>query len=59
MMEYLVVILIVLTAVLWIWALYDIISSRQKNKTGLIWLLAIFLLPMIGPVIYFQFKKRY
>ncbi|WP_373568304.1 PLDc N-terminal domain-containing protein [Marinifilum sp. D714] len=58
MMDYLVVILIVLSAVLWIWSLYDILSSRHKNKTGLIWLLAIFLLPMIGPIIYFQFKKR-
>jgi len=58
-MSVLIVILICLTAILWIWALVDILSSRSENTaTKLLWTLVIFLFPILGSIIYFQFGKN-
>ncbi|QED36979.1 PLDc_N domain-containing protein [Antarcticibacterium arcticum] len=50
----------ILTAVLWIWAFVDIIRSRFENSAikGL-WILLIFIFPVLGSLIYFQFGKKY
>ena len=57
-MDTLVVILIVLTAVLWGWAVYDINKTRIRKKISLLWLLVVFIFPMFGPIIYFQIRDR-
>jgi len=50
-------ILIVLSVILWVWAVYDINKTRIRNKISLLWLLLILVFPMIGPIIYFQMKR--
>ncbi len=58
-MDTLMVILIVLTAFLWVWAVYDINKTRIRNKVSLLWLLLVLVFPMFGPIIYFQKKSRF
>jgi len=58
MMDTLMIILIVLSAILWIWVVYDINKTRIRNKISLLWLLLMLVFPMIGPIIYFQMKRR-
>jgi Flp pilus assembly protein protease CpaA len=58
MMDTLVIILIGLSAILWIWAVYDINKARIQNRISLLWLLLVLVFPMIGPIIYFQMKRR-
>ncbi|WP_394332393.1 PLDc N-terminal domain-containing protein [Alkaliflexus imshenetskii] len=48
-----------LSAILWAWAVFDINKSRIKNKQSLIWILLILAFPLVGPIIYFQMKRRY
>mgnify|MGYP003624327657 FL=1 len=51
---------ILLTVVLWFWALTDLSKSRFKSgKANLIWLLIVLFSPIIGSVLYFQFKKSF
>ena len=57
-MDVLPVTLIVLSVILWVWAVYDINKTRIRNEISLIWLLLVFAFPLIGPIIYFQIKRR-
>ncbi|MBN2616621.1 MAG: PLDc N-terminal domain-containing protein [Bacteroidales bacterium] len=57
-MDTLMVLLIVLSAILWVWAVYDINKTRIHTKMSLLWLLLVLIFPMIGPLIYFQMKRR-
>jgi len=56
-MDKLIIILIVLSAILWVWAIFDINKSRIKNNTSIIWLILILIVPIIGPIIYFLSKR--
>jgi len=59
-MSILMIILTVLTAVLWIWAFVDIILSRFENSAmKLLWIILIFIFPILGSIIYFQFGKKF
>lgn len=58
-MNILMITLTVLTAVLWIWALVDIIQSRFENSAiKVLWIILIFIFPILGSIIYFQFGKK-
>jgi len=57
-MDILLIILIVFSAILWAWAVYDINKIRVRKRISLLWFLLIFVFPMIGPIIYFQLKRR-
>lgn len=58
-MSILMITLIILTAILWIWALVDIIKSRFENPLmQLMWIFLIFIFPILGSIIYFQFGKK-
>ena len=51
--------LTVLTAVLWLWALVDIIRSRFENSAmKFLWIILILIFPVLGAIIYFQFGKK-
>jgi hypothetical protein len=51
--------LIFLTAILWIWALVDILRSRfESSVIQILWILVILIFPILGSIIYFQFGKR-
>ncbi|WP_223883345.1 PLDc N-terminal domain-containing protein [Arenibacter lacus] len=51
-------VLTVFTVVFWLWALVDIFQSNFKNLTiKRLWFLLIFLLPILGAIIYFLFGK--
>ena len=59
-MTILMITLAVLTAVLWIWALVDIFRSRFENSTiKLLWVILIFIFPILGSIIYFQLGKKF
>ena len=58
-MDILTKILIILSSILWIWAIYDTYVNRTRTNISLIWLFLILIFPMIGPIIYFQLKRRY
>ncbi len=52
------IVLIILTAILWIWALVDIVRSKFENPSlQLLWIILILIFPIIGPIGYFQFGK--
>lgn len=57
-MDTLVIALYVLSAILWIWAVYDIYKTKMRNKIALFWLLVVLGFPIIGSIIYFQMKGR-
>jgi hypothetical protein len=57
-MDNLMILLIVLTAILWIWAVYDINKTRIRKKTSLLWLVLVIAFPIIGSIIYFQMKRE-
>ncbi|WP_366935442.1 PLDc N-terminal domain-containing protein [uncultured Christiangramia sp.] len=55
-----IIIFIILTLVLWIWALVDILKTRFSSPIMQVFLiLMIFLFPVIGSLVYFQFKHRF
>ncbi|MGW1456514.1 PLDc N-terminal domain-containing protein [Salegentibacter agarivorans] len=59
-MTILVIALIILTAILWIWALVDISRSRFENPSmKWLWIILIFIFPILGSLVYFQFGKKY
>lgn len=59
-MTVLLITLTTLTAVLWLWALVDISRSRFGSPTmKLLWMILIFIFPIIGSIIYFQFGKKF
>ena len=43
-----------LTLFLFLWAIIDILKHKPQN--GIIWVVFCFILPVIGPIIYFQWK---
>ncbi|WP_439482120.1 PLDc N-terminal domain-containing protein [Cyclobacterium plantarum] len=58
-MSILIITLTGLAAVLWIWALVDIIRSRFENsEKKLLWIILIFIFPILGAIVYFQFGKK-
>lgn len=58
-MKYLIGILAILALVLWAWAVYDVNATRIKKKYNhTLWLLLILIFPILGPLAYFQLKKR-
>lgn len=55
------IILVVLASFLFIHALYDLIFKRRQeffSGTKLMWVFAILLFPILGPIVYFQVAKR-
>ncbi|NVK83815.1 MAG: PLDc_N domain-containing protein [Cytophagia bacterium] len=55
----LVITLIILTLVLWFWALIDIAKTRRQNPSEMSsWFLLIIALPLVGSILYFQLKGR-
>ncbi len=50
---------ITLTLVLWIWAIVDILKSHFKEgNMKNVWLAFVILFPIIGSIIYFQFRRK-
>lgn len=51
---------IFLSITLWFWAIIDISRSRFKNPImNTMWLLAVLFFPILGSILYFQFKEKY
>lgn len=51
---------VILTIILWFWAIIDIIKSRFKNRfINTVWLVLVFIFPVLGSIFYFQLKKKY
>ncbi len=45
-------------AVLWAWALYDILKAKlNADTTRMLWIIIIVALPVLGPILYFQIGK--
>lgn len=58
-MEFLVLISIGLTVVLWSWALFDIAKTRRQDPSQKsIFFLLIIAFPILGSILYFQLKGR-
>ena len=55
----LIITLVILAVILWLWAFIDITKSRFKNPNiNTVWLLAVLFFPILGPIFYFQFRKK-
>ncbi|MFT6869904.1 MAG: hypothetical protein ACJAYY_000149 [Paraglaciecola sp.] len=51
---------VILTIILWFWAIFDITKSRVKNQTTQkIWLLTVLIFPVFGSLVYFQLKRKF
>ena len=51
--------IIILTFIIWSWAIIDLLKSEFKNlKIKAIWLIIILFFPIIGSIIYFQLRKE-
>ncbi|MBL4604495.1 MAG: PLDc_N domain-containing protein [Flavobacteriaceae bacterium] len=49
---------IILTIVLWFWAIIDITKSRLKNpKMNMVWLIVVLVFPVLGSILYFQLRR--
>ena len=49
-----------LTIGLWFWAILDITRSRFKSSNiRAVWFMAVLLLPVLGSIIYFQFRRKF
>ena len=60
MLDKLIYVLIFLSIILWIWAFIDICKLKFKSPLmKIIWLLAILLFPILGPLFYFHLKKNF
>ncbi|MFP4605163.1 MAG: PLDc N-terminal domain-containing protein [Bacteroidales bacterium] len=60
MIEKLICVLIFFSLILWIWAFFDIAKMQFKKPVlKIIWIVAIFLFPILGPILYFQLKNNY
>lgn len=42
----------VLHLILWIWAIIDILGGNKPAATKILWILVVFLLPLIGLILY-------
>jgi hypothetical protein len=59
-MTILMITLTVLTAILWVWAFFDISRSRFENPLmKWLWIILILIFPILGSIIYFQFGKKH
>lgn len=59
-MSVLIIALILLTAILWLWALADILRAKFETSTiKLLWIFLILIFPIIGSIVYFQFGKNF
>ncbi|MGO1751992.1 MAG: PLDc N-terminal domain-containing protein [Psychroflexus sp.] len=53
-------VLILLSLTLWVWAILDIFLSQFKSRlTKVICLIFVFMFPIIAPLLYFQLKKKF
>ncbi|GAB5527836.1 MAG: hypothetical protein Roseis2KO_57080 [Roseivirga sp.] len=51
--------IVLIPAILWIWALVDIIRSDFADSTNkIVWILAIIFLPVIGALLYLLIGRR-
>ena len=51
---------VILTIILWFWAIMDITRSRFKNRNmNILWLLAVLFFPVLGSIFYFQLRKKF
>jgi len=51
---------IILTAILWCWAVFDLVKSRFKNPIHkALGLLMILFFPVLGSILYFQLKEGF
>ena len=56
----LIIILLVLILIIWFWAIIDINRFRfSSQKANTIWLLIVFLFPLVGSILYFKLKRKY
>ncbi len=52
--------LFIIPAILWIWALVDILKSNFKDDaTKVIWVIIVILLPILGSILYFILGKNH
>ena len=50
----------VLAFVLWFWAILDVTRSRfKKTFIKVLWFLVVLLIPVLGSIIYFQFRDKF
>jgi hypothetical protein len=55
----LIIAFITLALILWIWAILDITkSSFKQDRMKYIWLAFVILFPILGSIIYFQFRRK-
>jgi len=51
---------VILTVILWFWAIIDIVKSRFKNRImNVFWFVVVFIFPVLGSIFYFQLRKKY
>lgn len=52
------IIMLVLTVVIWFWAIYDVTKSRFKNPAmRFVCFIGVLIFPVVGSIFYFQLKK--
>jgi len=53
-------ILIIVTILLWFWAIYDIAYARFKKPVmNTVWLLVVLFAPLLGSILYLIFKDQF
>jgi len=52
-----ILVILLVSLVLWIWAIIDCLASRLKPIEKIIWLIVIIFLSIIGVIIYYVFTK--
>ncbi|MGB0165728.1 MAG: PLD nuclease N-terminal domain-containing protein [Luteibaculum sp.] len=58
-MGLLLLLFLILSVVLWIWAFVDIIRDSDKDEgLAVLWILLILLFPVVGTLAYFWMKNR-
>jgi hypothetical protein len=50
-------IIALLASIFWIWMLVDVLTSRMDPGEKILWFLVIFLLHLLGAIIYFAVKR--
>jgi len=54
----LVIVFLVLTAALWLWAIVNIINTNfGESSMKLICIIGVLLFPILGPIVYFLIRK--
>ncbi len=55
-----IILLLTLIILMWFLAIFDITKSKfKKQKSYTIWLLLVLVLPILGSILYFQFKRKF